>query len=182
MSATNEPNKEEVEAESSQESSAAAAQPQASCVRKWTFLALFLCLLLLLLHVLSDKFAPYTSNARIQAFIIPIVPQVSGMLTEVNVENNQAVREDHVLAVVDPSKYEFAVNKAQADLQLATQTSEADVSAVATAQGNDAQCHIRVYQHPTQRADRTIPTRSQNSVDTSVNRSTSLVDAILFGL
>lgn len=144
MSATNEPNKEEVEAESSQGSNAAAPQSQASGVRKWTFLALLLCLLLLLLHVLSDKFAPYTSNARIQAFIIPIVPQVSGLLTEVNVENNQAVREDHVLALVDPSKYEFAVNKAQADLQLATQTSEADVSAVATAQANVAEAEANL--------------------------------------
>lgn len=144
MSATNEPNKEEVEAESSQGSNAAAPRSQASGVRKWTFLALLLCLLLLLLHVLSDKFAPYTSNARIQAFIIPIVPQVSGLLTEVNVENNQAVREDHVLALVDPSKYEFAVNKAQADLQLATQTSEADVSAVATAQANVAEAEANL--------------------------------------
>lgn len=134
MSATNEPTKEEVEVEANQKNNPTAAQSQTSGVRKWTFLVLLLCLLLLVLHVLSDKFAPYTSNARVQAFVVPIVPQVSGMLTEVNVENNQAVQEDQILAVVDPSKYEFALKKAQVDLQLATQTSEADVSAVATAQ------------------------------------------------
>jgi len=115
-----------------------------SSVSKWTGIVICLCILMLVLHVLSDKYAPYTSNGRINAFVVPIVPQVSGTLTEVDVANNQLVKEDQVLAVVDSTRYEYAVERAQADLQLATQTSEADVSGVASAQAkvSEAQANL----------------------------------------
>jgi multidrug resistance efflux pump len=118
-------------------------QPQNS-VKKWTMLVLLICLLLLALHVLTDKFAPYTSNARIEAFIVPIVPQVSGTLTEVNVRNNELVREEQIIAAIDSSKYELAVEQAQTNLQLATQTSEVDVSAVSTAQAKVAEAEANL--------------------------------------
>ncbi len=119
-------------------------QPKSS-VKKWTMLVLLICLLLLVLHVLTDKFAPYTSNARIEAFIVSIVPQVSGTLTEVNVRNNELVKEDQIIAAIDSSKYELAVEQAQTNLQLATQTSEVDVSAVSTAQAkvSEAEANLR---------------------------------------
>lgn len=115
-----------------------------STVSKWTGIVICLCILMLVLHVLSDKYTPYTSNGRINAFVVPIVPQVSGTLTEVDVANNQLVKEDQVLAVVDSTRYEYAVERAQADLQLATQTSEADVSGVASAQAkvSEAQANL----------------------------------------
>jgi multidrug resistance efflux pump len=118
-------------------------QPKSS-VKKWTMLVLLICLLLLVLHVLTDKFAPYTSNARIEAFIVSIVPQVSGTLTEVNVRNNELVKEDQIIAAIDSSKYELAVEQAQTNLQLATQTSEVDVSAVSTAQAKVAEAEANL--------------------------------------
>ena len=120
------------------------ADQSKSGVKKWTALVLLVCLVLLVLHVLFDKFTPYTGDARIQAFIVPIVPQVSGSLTEVNVENNQVVTEAQVLAVVDSSKYALAVEKAQANLQLATQTSAVDVSAVSGAQAKVAEAEANL--------------------------------------
>ncbi len=120
------------------------ADDSKSGVKKWTAIVLLTCLVLLVLHVLFDKFTPYTGDARIQAFIVPIVPQVSGSLTEVNVENNQVVTEEQVLAVVDSSKYALAVEQAQASLQLATQTSEVDVSAISTAQAKVAEAEANL--------------------------------------
>ena len=134
--------KEEQSAETS--ANQPSADPPKSGVKKWTALVLVICLTLLLLHILFDKFAPYTSDARIEAFIVPIVPQVSGTLTEVNVTNNQLVKEDQVLAVVDSSKYELAVEQAQVNLQLATQTSDVDVSAVASAQAKVAEAEANL--------------------------------------
>ena len=122
----------------------AATETPKSKVKTWTALVLLLCLGIFVLHILSDKFSPYTGNARIEAFIVPIVPQVSGTLTEVNVENNQIVQEDQVLAVIDSSKYELAVDQAQVNLQLATQTSEVDVSAVSTAQAKVAEAEANL--------------------------------------
>ena len=133
---------EELAAKQAQEQHS--AEQSKSGVKKWTAVVLLICLLLLVLHVLTDKFAPYTSNARIEAFIVPIVPQVSGTLTEVNVENNQLVEEDQVLAVVDSSKYELAVEQAQVNLQLASQTSDVDVSAVASAQAKVAEAEANL--------------------------------------
>ena len=121
-----------------------AADESKSGVKKWTAIVLLICLLLLVLHVLTDKFAPYTGDARIEAFIVPIIPQVSGTLTEVDVRNNELVKEDQVLAVVDSSKYELAVEQAQVNLQLASQTSEVDVSAVATAQAKVAEAEANL--------------------------------------
>ena len=115
-----------------------------SGVKKWTALVLLICMILLVLHVLFDKFTPYTGDARIQAFIVPIVPQVSGSLTEVNVENNQVVTEAQVLAVVDSSKYALAVEQAKANLQLATQTSAVDISAVSSAQAKVAEAEANL--------------------------------------
>ena len=80
---------EKKEAEKTEEQPAAAQSK--SGVKKWTAMVLLVCLVLLVLHVLSDKFSPYTGDARIQAFIVPIVPQVSGTLTEVNVENKDVI-------------------------------------------------------------------------------------------
>ena len=120
------------------------ADQSKSGVKKWTALVLLICMILLVLHVLFDKFTPYTGDARIQAFIVPIVPQVSGSLTEVNVENNQVVTEAQVLAVVDSSKYALAVEQAKANLQLATQTSAVDISAVSSAQAKVAEAEANL--------------------------------------
>lgn len=111
----------------------AQASPQQPSLTRWVYGATILCLLLLICYVLFDKFTPYTSNARIEAYVVPIVPQVSGQITEVNVTNNQRVEEAQVLAVVDRANYRLAIQRAKADLQRATQSSTADVAAVATA-------------------------------------------------
>ena len=120
------------------------SQQKKSNIPLGTALTIGLIFLLLFGHILSDKYVPYTSNGRIEAFVVPIVPQVSGVLTEVNVENNQLVKEGQELAAIDASNYELAVEQAQTDLQLATQTSEADISTVATAQAKVAEAEANL--------------------------------------
>lgn len=119
--------------------------PQASnSVRTWSGVILGLCFLIFTGHILADKFTPYTSNGRIEAYVVPIVPQVSGILTEVNVENNEVVSNQQVLAVVDSSKYQLAVQKAEADLEQATQASAVDMSGVTTAQARVAEAEANL--------------------------------------
>ena len=113
-------------------------------VRLWGLAALVLCLVAFFGHILADKFIPYTSNARIEAFVIPIVPQVSGTLLKVDVVNNQFVKSGQVLAVIDPQQYKLALKRAQADLQNATQISEADVAAVTSAQAKVAEARANL--------------------------------------
>jgi len=114
-------------------------------VRRWSTIVICACILLLTYHVLTDKFTPYTGNARIEAFVVPIVPLVSGPLTKVEVRNNQFVKQGQILAVIDSAKYELAVKQAEANLQQATQGSDADIAAVSAEQAkvNVAQANLR---------------------------------------
>ncbi len=108
-------------------------------VKTWTAATLILCVVIFGWHLTSDKYTPYTSNGRVEAFIVPIAPQVAGLLSKVNAMNNQVVSAQQELARIDPSKYELAVRRAEAELQQASQTSAADVSGVSTAQAKVAE-------------------------------------------
>lgn len=122
-------------------------------VKLWAGGVLALCLFLFICHLFADKYTPYTADGRIEAFVVPITPQVSGTLVHVRTNNNQPVIVDQELAVIDPTRYELAVQRAQADLQQASQTSAADVSAVTTAQAkvSEAEANLRNAQVKGQR-------------------------------
>ncbi len=113
-------------------------------VKFWTAIALAVCVALFAWHMLRDKYTPYTSNARVEAFVVPIAPEVSGTLTRVSVINNQMVSMDQDLAAIDPAKYELAVQKARAELQTAGQSSAADVSSVSTARARVAEAEANL--------------------------------------
>ncbi len=60
-----------------------AAKPPPDPVRRWTFIVLILCGLLLAWYLRSDRVAPFTSQAKVNAVVVPIAPEVSGTITEV---------------------------------------------------------------------------------------------------
>lgn len=132
-------NIESTKAEQQENEQAEGVVQQKSSVPFWAAITLLICIALLVGHVFADKYTPYTANGRIEAFVVPIVPQVSGKIIEIDITNNQFVEENQVLAKIDPTNYELAVDRAQVDLQLATQTSEVDVSSVMTAQAKVAE-------------------------------------------
>ncbi len=58
--------------------------------------------------------SPWTRDSRVRADIVEIAPDVSGLLTEVYVKDNQFVHAGDVLMVIDKPRYEYALNRAQA--------------------------------------------------------------------
>ncbi len=105
-------------------------------VRKWTFITLAAIALLLVWYLVSDRLAPYTSQARVHALVVPIAPEVSGTVVSVEVGNNQRVKAGQELFHIDPERYRLAVEAAEADLQTARQSmgaSSANVSAAKAA-------------------------------------------------
>jgi len=101
-------------------------------VRKWTFIILAMVVLLLTWYLVSNRLAPYTSQARVHALVVPIAPEVSGTVFSVDVKNNQRVKAGQALFHIDPERYRLAVETAEADLQTARQSmgaSSANVSA-----------------------------------------------------
>jgi len=105
-------------------------------VRKWTFIVLALCVVLMIFYVVADRLTPYTSQARVNAFVVPIPAEVSGTVIEVAVSSNQMVAAGDVLFRVDPERYQLAVETARVNLQTARQATGASAANVdaATAQ------------------------------------------------
>ena len=57
---------------------------------------------------------PWTRDARVRADVIQVAPDVSGPVVSVAVRDNQAVVKGQVLFVIDPSRFELALARAQA--------------------------------------------------------------------
>jgi multidrug resistance efflux pump len=103
-------------------------------VRKFTRYLMIIVAILFIWYVASDRIAPWTDQARVQAYVIPVVPQVSGRVIEVNVVKDQVVEPGHVLLKIDPTDYRLAVQAAEAALELAGQEIGAGTATVTTAQ------------------------------------------------
>jgi len=74
-------------------------------------------------------YSPWTRDGRIRANVVRIAPDVSGLVTAVNVTDNQQVKQGDVLFVIDRARYEDAVEQAKANLAAAQ-------ASVAAAQAN----------------------------------------------
>ena len=68
-------------------------------------------------YLLAERFTPYTQQARIQAYIVPVAAEVAGRVTAVLVHNNEQVSAGQELFAIDPEQYEIAVERARADLE-----------------------------------------------------------------
>ena len=103
-------------------------------VRKWTFIILAAVILLLAWYLVSDRIAPFTSQARVHALVVPIAPEVSGTVASIAVKNNQRVVAGQELFRIDPERYRLAVEAAEADLQTARQSMGASSANVTAAE------------------------------------------------
>ncbi len=86
-----------------------------------TVLVLAVCATFFVWHVYADRFVPYTDQARVQGIVIPIVPRVSGYITDINVRLHSIVDYDSLMFVLDKRPYELAVKSAEANIDIATQ-------------------------------------------------------------
>jgi len=109
------------------------AQPAANPMRKIILVVFFLLLILFIYHVLSDRFTPYTSQARVESFLTQIAPEVAGDVLEVGVKDNGQVRKGQLLFRIDPEPYQLAVRAAEANLSVALQGADVSVADVAAA-------------------------------------------------
>ncbi|QCY12377.1 HlyD family secretion protein [Pseudomonas sp. MPC6] len=100
---------------------------------KWVLLVI---LLSLAWYLLADRYTPYTQQARVGAFVIPVASEVAGRVTRVNVRNNQDVKAGELLFEVDPQPYQIAVDRARADLESTRRQIGASTAGIAAAQAN----------------------------------------------
>lgn len=127
-------------------------KPPMDPVRRWTFILLGVCAVLMVWYLIADRVTPYTTQARVHAFVVPIAAEVSGTVFNVAVSNNQFVAAGETLFEVDPQRYELAVATAEADLQSARQTTGATAANVDAARAQVGAAHatlIRAEQDAT---------------------------------
>src|SRR5215472_2590917 len=107
---------------------------RADPLRRWTLAILVVFLVLFGWTLVADRLTPYTSDASVRAFVVRIVPEVSGKVIEVAVHDNQIVRTGDLLYRIDPTPFRIAVERAEAKLAAAGQTVGASTAAVDEAQ------------------------------------------------
>jgi multidrug resistance efflux pump len=61
-------------------------------------------------------FSPISGDARVVRYVIPIVPNVKGQVLEVYVQPMTPLKKDSKLFQIDPSVYQFNVNKLEAQI------------------------------------------------------------------
>ena len=83
--------------------------------RKVSLAVLALIVLSLLCYLAADRLTPYSSQARIQAFVVPVSVEVPGAVKQVFVKNNDDVKKGVPLFEIDASQYQIALDRAKAD-------------------------------------------------------------------
>ena len=109
-------------------------KPPPSPMRKIVLVALILLLVLFVYHVLSDRYTPYSSQARVETFLTQVAPEVAGDVIEVGVRDNGVVRKGQLLFRIDPEPYQVAVRSAEANLSVALQAADVSAADIASAQ------------------------------------------------
>jgi multidrug resistance efflux pump len=113
------------------------AQPAADkSVQRGTLGLLLLIGFSLVWYLFADRYTPYSSQARVQAFVVPVAPEVAGRIKRVLVKNNQQVVAGQPLFELDDSQYRIALAKARSDYDTALDSINAASAGVANAEAN----------------------------------------------
>lgn len=140
-----------LEAETPSQEDSQAAEDK--LVRKITIRVLIAVLVLFTWYIAADRLTPSTNQARVRGFVVPIAPQVAGVVTDVNVAMNQRVEKGQVLFRIDPDTYELTVKQAEAELEKAGQSVGANTADVSSAQARlvEARASLRSVQSGAER-------------------------------
>jgi multidrug resistance efflux pump len=96
---------------------APAPPQQGRGTRLGTIIVLILIVASLAWYFISDRLTPYTSQARVQAFVVPVAAEVSGSVMKVYVKNNDDVQPGQRLFDIDPTPYRIALQRSRSDYE-----------------------------------------------------------------
>jgi len=90
----------------------------------------------LILYFVGDRLTPYSSQARIQAFVVPVAAEVAGKVQKVHIKNNDEVQPGQPLFEIDPGQYKIALQRSRADYDSIGRSVNASVAAVDAARAS----------------------------------------------
>lgn len=106
-----------------------------SPVKIMTLVVLAVCFIMFVIYVLSDRHTPYTDQARIKGLSIPVVSNVAGYITDINVQFHSTVTVGDTIFQIDKRPFELAIRNAEARLQNTQQQVGAKTATVQSAAG-----------------------------------------------
>jgi multidrug resistance efflux pump len=101
-----------------------------------TIIVLVLIFGSLLWYFAADRLTPYSSQARVHAFVVPVAAEVSGKLLAVHVRNNDDVQRGQPLFDIDPTQYQIALQRSRADYESVGHSVNASVATVEAARAS----------------------------------------------
>jgi multidrug resistance efflux pump len=104
--------------------------------RRGAIIVLVLIVASLLWYFISDRLTPYTSQARVQAFVVPVAAEVSGKVLKVYVKNNDEVQPGQPLFDIDPLQYRIAFQRSRSDYESMRLSVNASTAAVEAAKAS----------------------------------------------
>ncbi len=102
-------------------------------VRRATLVVLGLCVLFFLTYIRADRVIPFSQQARIRGYTVPVVPMVSGYVTDISVDLHEEVAAGDVLVRIDTAQYQIGVRSARATLDNTRQQLDVASQAVLSA-------------------------------------------------
>jgi multidrug resistance efflux pump len=108
----------------------------AKSVKKGTIRVIAAILISLVWYLVADRYTPYTSQARVQGFVVGVAPKVAGLVTNVWIKNDQEVEVGQPLFEIDRAQYEIAMKRAQSDLLNAQTQVDASNAGIESARAN----------------------------------------------
>jgi multidrug resistance efflux pump len=98
-----------------------------------TRIVLAICAVIFVWYMLADRYTPSTALARVRSLVVPVVPRVSGYVTEIGVRLHSSVEPGDLVFQLDRRPFELALRAAEASLQQATQAVGAQGATVESA-------------------------------------------------
>lgn len=114
--------------------------------RLGAIIVLMLIIASLAWYFVSDRLTPYTSQARVQAFVVPVAAEVAGTVVKVYVKNNDEVQSGQRLFDIDPTQYRIALQRSRSDHESVRLSVNASIASVEAAKASlQAAVASRVY-------------------------------------
>ncbi|BAJ01136.1 HlyD family secretion protein [Shewanella violacea] len=104
--------------------------------RRWMTVLIIMFVVTFLYLVMADRYAPMTTESRVQGFVVQLAPEVSGYITQVDVINNQLVKSGDQLFSIDDRKFKLAVTMAELNLKQAIEGESSLYAQAAAAKAN----------------------------------------------
>jgi multidrug resistance efflux pump len=87
-------------------------------------------------YFVSDRLTPHTSQARVQAFVVPVAAEVAGQVLKVHVKNNDEVQAGQALFDIDPEPYRITLQRSRSDYETTRRSFNASGSTVEAAKAS----------------------------------------------